>query len=195
MFELLRDACADLEPPLSSAQIEQLAIHWAALCAWNAVHNLTAVRDPTAAAWLHYRDSLAPRPHLTAGPVLDVGSGAGFPGLVLAVAQPQHAFVLMEPRRKRRSFLELAVAQLRLSNVRLLGQRSDVGMRPDFACVLTRATFSDSSDLLALRAWLRPHGLLVALRSPQQPRLPGARREIYALRGEERALDLLSVAG
>ena len=192
MHERLQHACEDLAAWIDPDKCAAMAQHWHWLRQWNATFNLTAIADDAQAAWLHYRDSLAALPYLERGPILDVGSGAGFPGLPLAIARPDWSFVLMEPRRKRQSFLEMAVARLGLRQVRVLGGRIQDAPSQTFAHVVTRATFADDATLLSTRRWLQPGGSLLAYRNASQEPLPGCTRVPYALsRGEPRALDIL----
>jgi 16S rRNA (guanine527-N7)-methyltransferase len=113
--------------------------HFELLLRWNAAHNLTRVTDPAEAARKHYLDCLVPLLAVGEPPsgFVDIGSGAGFPGLLAALLWPMATAVLVEPSRKRASFLVLAAAAMGLSRVRVeppAGQRAPL--------VLSRATFS-----------------------------------------------------
>lgn len=122
----LREAAEAIDFPLTEAQIAGMAAHQALLSRWAQKFNLTAVTDPSQAAVLHGLDSalfsrLLPESFADPkAPVVDVGSGAGFPGLVLAILRPDQAFVLLEPIRKRASFLRVAAAELGLRQVSVL---------------------------------------------------------------------------
>ena len=107
MPEALGAALADLET-ISNAQINLMAAHWELLCQWNLRSNLTTILDPNEAAHLHYRDSLEVLPFLSPGSVADIGSGAGFPGVPIAIVG-DYPVTLVEPRRKR------GLSKLRLS--------------------------------------------------------------------------------
>lgn len=137
--------------------------HFELLVTWNRTHNLTRIVDAADAVKLHYLDCLMP---LLAqhGPrsFVDVGSGAGFPGLLAALAWPEAEATLVEPARKRASFLVLAAAAMGLERVRVVGpQDGATGAR-----VLSRATFSPGSRV-SLRGyaaeggeigvWAHPH--------------------------------------
>ena len=100
----------------------RLGLHYALMVRWANRINLTTVTDPVEAAHRHALDCLlfADGVDDNDGDAVDVGSGAGFPGLVLAVARPRLRMTLLEPIRKRTSFLRVAVAELGLSNVRVM---------------------------------------------------------------------------
>ena len=123
---------------LSAAAVDAFAAHFRLLLRWNPTHNLTRVVDAAAAAVLHYLDCALPL--LTLEPparLRDIGSGAGFPGLVAAVLWPQTEIVLVEPARKRASFLQVAAGELGLKNVQVASPGPGTA-----EMVLSRATFS-----------------------------------------------------
>lgn len=111
------------------------------LTRWNAVHNLTAVRDPLLMVSRHLLDSLVALPWLAGPDVLDAGTGAGLPGLPLAVARPDLGFTLVDVSLKRTRFVQHAAAQLGLHNVRVVQADVSTLSAPDRspACVLARA--------------------------------------------------------
>jgi 16S rRNA (guanine527-N7)-methyltransferase len=151
--------------PISPEQSQLLEEHWRLVLAWNRRVNLTAIEDDTEAAWLHYADSLAGRSHLIPGPIVDLGSGAGYPGLPLAICHPDRPVTLVEPRQKRASFLDVCCTRLGLTNVRVLVARSTDEPPANFPNVVTRATFSDNTDLTACLNWTTPTGRLIAYRA------------------------------
>ena len=81
---------------LSDYQYQQLIDYLVLLEQWNRIYNLTAVRDIHKMVSMHLLDSLAIMPYVVRSPLLDIGSGAGLPGIPLAIALPQHQFVLLE---------------------------------------------------------------------------------------------------
>jgi 16S rRNA (guanine527-N7)-methyltransferase len=91
---------------------------------WNKVHNLTAVRVPEQMVVLHLLDSLSILPHVSrAHSLLDVGSGAGLPGIPLAIARPDLAVTLLDSNHKKAAFLRQAKAELALANVEVACER------------------------------------------------------------------------
>lgn len=178
---------------LTPHQLDLIAAHWDLLLRWNHKVNLTSITDDERAAWLHYRDSLMGLRHLTCGPVVDFGSGGGFPGLVLAIARPDWHFTLVEPRNKRASFLQRAEAALGLTNVRVLCARLEDEPDAAYAHGVTRATFSDVSTLSQAARWLKPGGSVVAYRAADAPVAPHAAAihgYPYAVGGRARRIDV-----
>ena len=191
--DALQTALTDVA--VTPAQRALMAQHWHLMCQWNRRTNLTAIVDAEEAAWLHYRDSLAGLKHLTAGPVIDFGSGAGFPGLVLAIACPHLQFCLVEPRRKRVAFLQTAAGRLGLRNLRVVEGRLQDTPEPTFAHAVTRATFSDETFLSDARRWLRPGGTILAWRAATAAVSQGPKICPYALRGQARQIEVYGLPG
>ena len=98
---------------------------------WNKAYNLTAIRDPHDMVVLHLLDSLTVLPYLRGTAVLDVGTGAGLPGIPLAIAHPDVAFTLLDTNGKKTRFIEYAVRQLGLANVRVEKLRIEEYAPPD----------------------------------------------------------------
>jgi len=102
---------------LTPAQIVALARYAALVAKWNRVANLTGAADAAEFARKFVVDALALRPYVTGHEVADLGSGAGLPGMVLAIVWPETHFHLVEPRARRARFLEQARIELGLGNV------------------------------------------------------------------------------
>jgi 16S rRNA (guanine527-N7)-methyltransferase len=102
---------------LNEEQIAMLHRYLDLLEKWNAAFNLTAVRGRGAMEVEHILDSLAIAPQVNAGPVLDVGTGGGLPGMVLAIARPEWHYLLVDSNGKKTRFLKQAVHELGLRNV------------------------------------------------------------------------------
>ena len=132
---------------------------------WNRVFNLTAVRDPAIMVRRQLLDSLSILPWVDQGPVLDVGSGAGLPGIPLAIARPQLAFSLLDTNGKKTRFLQQVVAELGLANVEVLKTRVEVLDRPRHYARITSRAFATLADMVAgSRSLLAPAGCWLAMK-------------------------------
>lgn len=132
---------------IDETQAQALVDYLELLSKWNKVYNLTAVRDAQQMVTRHLLDSLSILPYLEGERILDVGSGAGLPGIPLAVMQPERAFVLNDALGKRTTFLKQVVQALSLENVRVEHARvEDLSLAP-FPCVVARA-FSSIEQLV-----------------------------------------------
>ena len=133
---------------------------------WNRVHNLTAVRETGQMVVLHLLDSLSVLPHLAgARTLLDVGTGAGLPGIPIALAWPHLEVALLDSSHKKASFLEQAKAQLMLDNVTVACERVEQ-WHPGraFDVVVSRA-FADLSEFVAQAQHLvAPGGRMLAMK-------------------------------
>jgi len=125
---------------LQPAQTAALLALVSELAEWNTRFNLTAIREATEVVDKHLLDSLAVLPHLRGLRIADIGTGAGFPGLPLAIADPDRRFTLVESTGKKASFLRHVVGELRLPNVDIVQGRAEA-MRPakPFDSVVARA--------------------------------------------------------
>ena len=135
------------------------------LLRWNQAYNLTAVRDPAEMLVKHVLDSLAVLPYVHGTPVEDVGSGAGLPGIPLAVALPDTRFMLLDSNGKKTRFMTHAAAELGLKNVEVVQARAEDYHPPvPFATVLSRA-FASLADFLKLAGeGCAPGGRLLAMK-------------------------------
>ena len=131
---------------------------------WNRVYNLSAVRDPVQMVGRHLLDSLSLLPLLRGGRLLDVGSGAGLPGLVLAIARPDARCMLLDRAAKRVRFLVHCVAELHIDNAEpVRGRIQDYRAAHRFPLVVSRATLAISELWRACEALLEPGGEAVAM--------------------------------
>jgi 16S rRNA (guanine527-N7)-methyltransferase len=117
---------------------------------WNKTYNLTAVREPSKMVSHHVLDCLAIAPHLEARTILDVGSGAGLPGIPLALALPQAAVTLLESNHKKAAFLQQAKTELKLDNVAVACERVENWQPGNSFEVVTSRAFSDLAEFVAL---------------------------------------------
>lgn len=152
---LLREGLRELDQ--DEALSAPLLVYLAELVKWNAAYNLTAVRDPIKMVTRHLLDSLALLPHLPAtqsGPMLDVGSGAGLPGLVLAIARPQWQIDVLDSNGKKARFLRHAQRSLHLDQVRVFESRvEDLRADEPYTAITSRA-FAALGDFVTATAHL-----------------------------------------
>lgn len=162
---LLRRGLNTLGLSLADTAIERMLAYVALLAKWNRAYNLTAVRAPRAMISRHLLDSLAALPHLHGVTVADVGTGAGLPGLPLALASPRRGFVLLDSNAKKCRFVTQAVAELAIPNVTVVRARvEDYRPARGFDTVISRA-FATVAQMLALSGHLcAPGGRVLAMK-------------------------------
>lgn len=161
----LEQGIARLNIDLEPHAIAQLANYLSLLIKWNKTYNLTAVRNPTAMVTRHLLDSLAILPYLPHGRILDVGSGAGLPGIPLAIARPHQEFFLIDSQIKKTRFLRQVCHHLHLKNVHIAHNRVERFQYPSkFTGIICRA-FSSLNDFVDKSKHLcHPHGQFLALK-------------------------------
>lgn len=174
LAEELQRGIAQLGIALDAEAQGKLLDYLALLQKWNKVYNLTAIRDLQQMVSHHLLDSLAVMPHLWAGRWLDVGCGAGLPGLVLAVAQPGWQFTLLDSNSKKTSFVQQAIIELGLHNVSVYCARVEEWQTEEkFDGVISRA-FSELGEFLrSTRHLVAPQGRWVAMKGTPQRELAG----------------------
>lgn len=145
-----------LEP--DSGQEVALLDYLALLAKWNKTYNLTAIHEPERMLTHHILDSLAIASHVGAGPLLDVGSGAGLPGIPLAILRPGMKVTLLDASQKKCGFMQQAAIELKLPNVTVVhGRVEDYRPAVGFTQVVSRA-FSDLSEFVRLTRHLVADG-------------------------------------
>ena len=161
-----------------SPQIQQKLLDYVALLQkWNKVYNLTSVRNAEQMISHHLLDSLAVLPHLWPGSWLDVGCGAGLPGLVLAIARPEWKFSLLDSNSKKTSFVQQAIIELGVNNVKVYCARvEELQPGEKYDGIISRA-FADTAVFVTLtRHLLAEKGHWAAMKgTPEQElqHLPG----------------------
>jgi len=165
-------------------QHRRLAAYLRLLLRWNRVYNLVGTREAMALVRRHLLDCLAVQAQIDAGPVLDVGTGAGLPGIPLAICRPELGLVLVDSSAKKIRFLTQARITLGLDNVTLRrGRVQDLSGSPRFARIIARA-FAPLPELAdAALPLLAPDGRLLAM----QGRVEAA--ALAALRARGLAVD------
>lgn len=152
---------------LCEVQVDQLISFVSLMAKWGSVYNLTAIRDPLEAVDLHLLDSLLVSPHLEgACRILDVGTGAGLPGIPLAIVHPDRSFHLLDASTKKIRFVRQAVMELGLSNVEAAACRiEEFDPAFTFDAILARA-FSSLGEIRRLvTRLLSREGRILALKA------------------------------
>jgi 16S rRNA (guanine527-N7)-methyltransferase len=157
----------ELALPLPPGAPGKLMDYLGLLAKWNKTYNLTAIRDPLQGVSHHLLDSLAVLPELSerAGPLADVGSGGGLPGIPIAIADPARRVTLNDTSEKKGAFLRQAIIELGLSNASVhVGRVEEWRPAEGFAVVISRG-FASLVDFLAnCRHLVAPAGVLAAMK-------------------------------
>jgi 16S rRNA (guanine527-N7)-methyltransferase len=142
----IKDALKKWMP--TDPHLEAYETYLTLLKAWAQVYNLTTIVDPEEMVIKHVLDSLSISPYLVGKRFIDVGTGAGLPGMVLAIAHPEQHWILLDAVQKKTHFLQAVKAKLKLNNIEIVHARVE-SYRCDPLCdgVVTRA-FSDLSTML-----------------------------------------------
>jgi 16S rRNA (guanine527-N7)-methyltransferase len=147
-------------------EIQQQLLHYLDLMQrWNAVFNLTAIREFEDMVWLHLLDSLSINPYLHCNRILDAGTGAGLPGIPLALVQPQKQFVLLDSNNKKTRFLTQVILELKLTNVEAVHARcEDFQPTKLFDSIVSRAFSSIAVMLEKTQHLLAVNGQFLAMK-------------------------------
>jgi 16S rRNA (guanine527-N7)-methyltransferase len=164
--------------PLSPAELEQMLAYLALLQHWNSAYNLTAIRDPLEMVTRHLLDSLSVFPWFIEGPVLDAGTGAGLPGIPLAIIKPKLEFTLLDSAGKKVRFLRQVKRELGLANILPLQARLETHLPPQpYATIISRAFSSLADFARSSQPLMRANTRLLAMkgRDPlaERKELPG----------------------
>lgn len=167
--QILTSGLAELGLPADAKTVDAFLFYCAELKKWNKAYNLTAITDDREIIAKHFLDSLL---YLKAIPadvqtLCDVGTGAGFPGIPIALVRPDLQITLIEPSRKRCSFLRHLTKRLNLKNIEVIEANAETVDAGPFDLVLTRATFT-IADLLKKAAHLaKPGGWFLFSKGPK----------------------------
>ena len=156
--ELLDDGLAELELEQQLGDDQMLMAYVTELMNWNRVYNLTSVRKPADIVTRHVLDSLTLLPYLHGDRILDIGTGAGLPGIPLAIACPEKQFVLLDSSSKKLRFVRQTLGILGLDNVTLEDARIEEYQPERLFDTITCRAFSDLPDFYRYAAHLCADG-------------------------------------
>jgi 16S rRNA (guanine527-N7)-methyltransferase len=158
---------------------ERLLNYLALLVKWNKTYNLTSIRDPRLMVSGHLLDSIAVVPSLWPGNWLDVGCGAGLPGIVLAIIRPEWSFTLIDSNSKKTSFVQQVIIELNLKNVVVRCERiEDWESEEKFDGIISRA-FTETGRFITLtRHLLKKEGRWVAMKGNPDEELQRIQNDI-----------------
>ncbi|KIQ28412.1 16S rRNA methyltransferase [Variovorax paradoxus] len=167
-IDTLREGAAALGVALSGRQAEQLLAYGTLMLKWNKVYNLTAVRDPAGVMTHHLLDSLAviaplQRQYPEKGKLLDVGSGAGLPGVIIAIMRPDIDVSCLDAVAKKAAFVQQVAAELELPNLRGLHARVEL-LEGSYNVVSSRAFASLPDFFNGSKQLLAPDGVWLAMK-------------------------------
>jgi len=148
--QLLRDGSEQMGLLLSDQQSDQLLDYLMLIFKWNKTYNLSAIRDLESGVKKHLLDSLSILPYIGNEPLLDVGAGAGLPGIVLAIVRPELSVSVLDSVGKKCRFMQFAKTQLKLDNLTVVNQRvEDFQAMKCFTQITSRA-FAEVDKTLKL---------------------------------------------
>ena len=163
---LLIEGLQRMDLALSDQVIDQLMTYLDLVEKWNRVYNLTAIREREEMIKLHFLDSLSILKHVHVKNILDVGSGAGFPGIVLAITKPELKLTVMDSVNKKTTFMQQVKSELSLMNLDVVNSRvEDYQPTTLFEAVTSRA-FSNLKNMMSLtQHTLQKEGVWLAMKS------------------------------
>ena len=167
--KILQQGLQTLEITSNDSQIDALLNFIKLIEKWNKSYNLTAVRDREDMVRLHILDSLTVLPYLHGNRVADIGTGAGLPGIPLAIFLPDVDFILVDSNSKKTRFVQQAILELKLKNVSVQHARVENLQPKTLFSTVTMRAFANLQDIVNLTQHLiAPSGILLAMKG-QQP--------------------------
>ena len=196
MKDLLKKAL----PQADETALDRFEIYHRLLSEWNEKMNLTAITDPVAVAEKHFADSLAALPYLKPGmKVVDVGTGAGFPGVPLLIMEPGLELTLADSLQKRLTFLDALLKELGLKAALVHGRAEDLGQnklyREQFDAALSRAVANLPGLWELTTPFVRVGGTAIAYKGDADQELESAKTAAFLLHVKLRSVDLDSNLG
>ena len=200
--EIIKSATADYKIQLTENQLEQLEKYFKLLVEWNEKINLTAITDEQGVAVKHFADSLSLFNYVDIpenSTIIDIGTGAGFPGIVLKIARPDIRLTLLDSLQKRLNFLDTVLSELSLDAVLIHSRAEDGGqdidLRESFDFVVSRAV----ARLNVLAEYCIPYarlsGSFIAMKGPDaENEIADGRKAVQTLGGKIKNIHTFSLA-
>ena len=159
----LQKALSELKLPLSDEQQLQLLYYLQQLLFWNKAYNLTAIKDDQQALIKHIFDSLSIVPFLPAGDLLDIGTGAGLPAVMVAICQPQRAVTALDSNQKKIRFIKQVASELGLKNLTPVASRIEAHVG-SYQVITSRAFASLVDFVTHSQSKLADNGIICAMK-------------------------------
>jgi len=165
LAERIKQGLDELDISYGDEAIEKLVVYMELLAEWNKTHNLTAVDDLEEMLSIHIFDSASIKPYIKGASLLDVGSGAGLPGMILAILSPALEVTSVEARNKKAQFQMFAANKLRLKNFKVENVRiEEFEPKEKFPMVTSRAFSSLEDFVVGSKQTLAPNGRWLAMK-------------------------------
>ena len=196
----MRDILKAALPQADERALDRFELYQRLLLEWNEKMNLTAITDPVEVAQKHFADSLAALPYLQPGAkVIDVGTGAGFPGVPLLILRPELQLTLADSLQKRLTFLETLLRELGLHAQLVHGRAEDLGQnrlyREQFDAALSRAVAGLPVLLELTTPFVKVGGAAIAYKGDAAEELEKAKSAAFLLHVQLRQVELASDLG
>ena len=196
----MRDILKRALPQADEAALNRFEIYQRLLAEWNERMNLTAITDPVEVAEKHFADSLAALPYLKPGmQVIDVGTGAGFPGVPLLIMEPKLELTLADSLHKRLTFLDALLKELGLRAELVHGRAEDLGQdrlyRERFDAATSRAVANLPVLLELTTPFVKVGGSAIAYKGDAAEELQNAKSAAFLLHVKLRTVELASDLG
>lgn len=204
-YQSLSQGVQALKLELPQTALDDLLKYQDALVLWNKAFNLTAIRDPKEMLIKHLLDSLSILPHLPQGRLLDIGTGGGMPGIIIALCQPERECVLLDSNGKKIRFLKQFIADMKLKNVTAVQTRvedQDMITKLGKFDVITSRAFASLTDFVdASEPYMTPNSIIASMKgvipTDEMARLTQYEQKVIALQvpdlDEQRHLILLNL--
>lgn len=179
---ILSKVVKQLKVEIDAGQQQQLLLYLDKLLFWNKAYNLTAIKHPKEALVKHIFDCLAIIPHLHSGRLLDIGTGAGLPGVIVAICEPKRPVTVLDSNKKKIRFIKQLASELKLTNLTPIANRIEdynLGEDEKFDVVTSRAFASLTDFVSASAPRLAENGYLQAMKGlvPDKNDLQGLKED------------------